>query len=123
MRVYLPRMDQRGSGLLESVLAVAILGAVAVVLLAAFSTSSLASRESQASVGAEQLALSQVEYMKGLPYQTPPASYATVTPTPNYAITTSAVAAESDGNVSLVTITVSLNGQPYLTLETYKVNR
>ncbi len=116
-------MDQRGSSLLESVLAVALLGIVAVVLLAAFSTGSLASRESQSSVGAEQLALSQVEYMKGLPYQTPPASYATVTPTPDYTITASAVAAESDGNVSLVTIAVSLNGQPYLTLQTYKVNR
>ncbi|MDO8531134.1 MAG: type II secretion system protein [Dehalococcoidia bacterium] len=116
-------MDQRGSSLLESVLAVALLGIVAVVLLAGLSSGSLATREAQSSVGAEQMALSQVEYMKGLPYQAPPASYATVTPSPDYTLTASAVSAESDNNVSLVTITVSLNGQPYVTLQTYKTNR
>lgn len=118
------REDQRGTGLLETVLAVAILGTAAAAILAGLSTGLLAIHEAQEKVNVEQIARSQIEYLKTLPYLAPPASYATVaSPSPDFAVTAAAVQAEGDDRISLVTITVYRDAQPVLALETYKTNR
>lgn len=116
--------SQQGAGLLETVLAVAILGTAAVAMGAGLSTGLLAIREAQEQATVEQIARSQAEYLKTLPYLVPPASYATVaSPASDFTLTASAAQAEGDDRLSLVTITVYRNGQPVATVETYKTDR
>ena len=81
------RCGEEGVGLVETLIAVAILGLALTTLLSAVSTGSLATSRSEERVTAENMARSQLEYTKSLPYQPPPASYAAVTPSPGgYAV-------------------------------------
>ena len=58
--------DQRGLGLVESVVAVAILGVAVVAFVVALSTGSIAVREKEHEVTAQSLVQAQLEYGKGM---------------------------------------------------------
>ena len=115
---------QEGVGLVETLVAVAILGVTLVVLLAAISTGSTGVATTEERVTAENLARSQLEYTKSQPYSTAPASYATVTPPAGYAVSADATSIpEGDSSVQKITVTVARDGDTLLTVEDYKVDR
>ena len=117
---------ERGVGLVETLIAVAILSLTLTVLLSAVSTGSLAvSRADERSV-AENLARSQLEYTKSQSYISPPAVYATVAPPTGYTVAVAAAAIptpSTDAAIEKITVTVSRNGQSLLSVEDFKVNR
>lgn len=115
---------QRGAGLVEVLVAVAILGVTLVVFLAAMSTGSLGVATTEEQVTAENVARSQLEYTKSDTYLAAPASYPTVTPPTGYAVSADATSiTEGDGLVQKITVTVTRNGETLLTAEDFKVDR
>lgn len=116
---------EEGVGLVETLIAVGILGLTLTVLLAAVSTGSLAVSRTEERVVAENLARSQLEYTKSQSYLTPPASYATVTPSPGgYSVAVDAVSIPAtDSGIEKITVTVSRDGKTLLQVEDYKVDR
>ena len=128
-RRWLPRSTppggEAGIGLVEALIAVGILGLALTALLSALSTGSMAVSRTDERVAAENLARSQLEYTKSQPYQPLPATYLTVTPSPNdYGV---AVAAEpvpgGDSGVEKITVTVTRGSKQLLVVEDYKVDR
>jgi Tfp pilus assembly protein PilV len=117
---------QAGVGLVETLIAVAILGVTLVALLAAISTGSRGVAITEERVTAENLARSQLEYAKSKTYFTAPASYATVTPPAGYTVSaeaTSILEAGADSSIQKITVTVTRDGVTLLTVEDYKVDR
>ena len=116
--------SERGVTLVETLVAVGILGLALVVFLAGLQTGLISTRQSDSLSTAHELARSQMEYTKAAAYQPAPATYATVTPVSGYAVTANAAAiAGGDANVQLITVQISKDGAPAFTLEGYKVNR
>ena len=113
--------DERGVGLVESLIAVAIVGIALVVFLAALSTGSMAVGTSKRNVTAENLARSQMEDVKG---QTYAASYSTMTEPEGYdiTITVSDVNGRDQNEIQKITVEVSYEGDA-VTVEDYKVDR
>ena len=115
---------QAGVGLVETLVAVAILGVTLTVLLAAISTGSAGVATTEERVTAENLARSQLEYTKSQPYLPAPASYATVTPPAGYAVSAEATSIpDSDSSIQQITVTVTRDGETLLTVEDFKVDR
>ena len=115
---------QQGVGLVEVLVAIAILGVTVTVFLAAISAGSIGVATTEERVTAENLARSQLEYTKSLPYAAAPASYATVTPPAGYALSADATSIpEGDSSVQMITVTVTRDGETLLLVEDYKVDR
>jgi Tfp pilus assembly protein PilV len=116
---------EHGIGLVEALISVAILGLALTALLSAVSTGSMAVSRTDERVTAENLARSQLEYTKSQPYQALPASYATVTPSPDdYGVTVTAEPVPGgDDSIEKITVTVTRNGKDLLVVEDYKVER
>ena len=126
------RNGERGMTLIEVLVALAILAAVAVVFLVGMATSSKAVMVSQKAVAIESLAKSQMESIKAQQYQLPPY------PTPPYSkiaipqdlvdqgynVGIVAIPLHNpDDGIQKITVTVTYNGEPSFTLVGYKVNR
>ncbi len=110
--------------LVETLVAVGILGLTLVVFLAGLQTGLISTKQSDSLSTAHELARSQMEYTKNAPYQAAPAVYATVTPASGYAVTSNAATISGgDANIQLITVQVSKAGAPVFMLEGYKVNR
>ncbi|MCH8061727.1 MAG: prepilin-type N-terminal cleavage/methylation domain-containing protein [Chloroflexi bacterium] len=116
---------QKGFGLIEVLIAVAILSIAATAFLGAISTSAIAINKQDRKITSEALAVSQINHTKSQAYQIAPASYPIIPSVPsNYAVTSNATAiVGKDGNIQLITVTVSRGGNTIYTLEDYKVNR
>ena len=139
------RPAHKGEGgltLVEVLIALGILAAVAVVFLIGMTTSSKAIMVSQESVAAESLAKSEMEYVKSVAYQDAPWSYEIPSSPPSwspahsmpdgyaqYAIQVSAEQMEvnpenppgEDDGIQKITVTVLRNGEAVFTLVGYKV--
>ena len=130
--------DQRGLGLVESLVAVAILGVAVVAFIVALSTGSIAVREGGKEVVAQSLARTQLEYVKNYPYDPAAASYPYVytydeTYNPNpitlpegydiSVVVSSIPEADGDSDIQKIAVTISLGDENILTVEDYKVNR
>jgi len=125
--------DERGAGLVEVLVAVAIMAIVLTIFLSALVTGGLGVRVVHERVTAENIARSQLEYIKNYTYTNGAISYPTVEHSEDYPITidisywhsptqqfTSTRAADS--GMQWITITVSHNGEVF-TIENYKVDR
>lgn len=122
----LPRRlhDERGVTLIETLVAVAILGLTLIVFIAGLQTGLISTRQSDNLSTAHELARSQMEYTKDAAYQPAPAAYATVTPPAGYSVTSNAsTIPEGDASVQLITVQVLKDATPVFTLEGYKVDR
>jgi len=116
--------DEKGIALVESLIAVAIVGSTLVAFVVALSTGSIAVRENDQEVVAQSLARTQLEYTKGYPYDPIPASYPTVNATAGYAISVNVTATpDTDTDIQKITVTISREGEDILTVVDYKVNR
>jgi type II secretory pathway pseudopilin PulG len=114
-----------GIGLVEALVAVAILGLALTALLSAMSTGSMATSRTEERVTAENLARSQLEYVKSQPYRPLGTPYPTVTPYPDdYSVAvTSDIVPDSDPHIEKITVTISRAGKELLTVDDYKVDR
>jgi len=116
--------DQRGLGLAESVVAVAILGVAGVAFVVALSAGSLAVGEHNQEVVAQSLVRSQLEYTKSYPYDPAAITYPTVAVPADYSISVAVSSVpETDTDIQKITVIVSREEQDILTVADYKVNR
>ena len=116
--------SERGFALMESLIAVAILGMTLVVFIAGLSTGLLATGQADRLSTAHELARSQMEYTKNDAFHVAPFTYPTVTPPATYAVTsTASTISGGDANVESITVSVSKDGVSVFSLEGYKVNR
>ena len=116
--------SERGVSLVESLIAVAILGTALVVFMAGISTGSLATGQTDKLSTAHELARSQMESTKDDAFVAAPHSYPTVTPPSGYSVTSTASSIPlGDPDVQLITVQVDRDGAPVFTLEGYKVDR
>jgi type II secretory pathway pseudopilin PulG len=124
-RPSLIMIQQAGFGLVESLLAVAILGSTVFTLLGGLSTGAISVGILQEDIVAENLGRTQLEYTKGLPFNAAPFSYQSISEVPEgYTITADAVAvSERNQNIQRLTITVYRGIEAVYVLEGFKVNR
>ncbi|MFH1031958.1 MAG: type II secretion system protein [Chloroflexota bacterium] len=123
------RIRESGQTLVETAVALAILGTIAVVFLTGVATTSRAAFINDEQATAESLAQSQLEWVKNVSYVNEATQYAP-SPIPsgkdytNYSATISAQPLHvSDNGVQKIIITINHSGKEVLSLVGYKVNR
>ncbi len=122
-KLRIPHREE-GMTLVELLVALGIVGVVLVAFAYALSTGAIAVAESDQEVTLQSLARSQMEYIKGYPFDSGATTYPTVNATDNYSISVAVSATpDADANIQKVTANISRDGQVLLTLEDYKVNR
>lgn len=123
------RGKEAGVGLIETLVALALLGIIAASFLGGLATASKAAFTADERATAECLARSQLEYVKTLDYVTDATEYSPA-PIPGsedysgYSVTISAepVHATDDG-IQKITVTIKHNDKEVVTLESHKVSR
>ena len=116
--------DERGVALVESLIAVAILGTTVVTLIIALATGSIAIRETDQEVVAQSLARTQLEYIKGYAYDPDATTYPTVSAPTGYTISVGVSSIpDTNSNIQKISANISREGGLILTIEDYKVNR
>ena len=116
--------DQIGLGLVETLVAVAILGTSVVAFAAGLSAGSIAVSEQGEKEVTQGLAQTQLEYTKSYAYNPGAVTYPAVAAPPGYSISVGVSAVPgTDANMQKITVTVSREGQAVETVAGYKVNR
>ncbi len=119
---------QLGFTLIETLLAMFILGFLGVTLLTGLWSLSRVNIVGKEQTTAESLARSEMEFIKTQPYQSAPvAAYGTPSSLPipaGWTMSTSVASVHtSDDGIQAVTVYVSHNGRGILSVTDYKVNR
>jgi len=116
--------QQKGLGLVETLVAVAILGTAVVSFITALSAGMIAVGAQDEETAIQRLARSQLEYTKSYTYIPGIKSYPTIAVPEDYAIAVAISAVPgADANIQKITVTVSRDSQILLTISDYKVNR
>jgi prepilin-type N-terminal cleavage/methylation domain-containing protein len=116
--------SERGVTLVETLIAVAVLGIAIVVFVAGLSTGTLSTTKVDRLATAHELARSQMEHTKNEPYNVAPFTYPSVSPPAGFSVSSEATSvALGDAAVQLVTVEVSDAAGVVYTLEGYKVDR
>jgi len=118
--------SQRGTILLESLLAVAILGTIAVVFLGAMCGCLFGADIIEEHFIAANLIRTQLEEIKSQPYNIEDQYTVTVSPPPEYTVlidVTDLSPEEHPDSLQKTAVTVLRAGKHILTVETLKVNR
>ena len=116
--------EHRGLGLVETLVAVAILGTSVVAFVVALSTGSLAVGKQDEEVVAQELAQTQLEYTKSYVFTPGASTYPTISAPDGYSIslTVSSVPNTND-DIQKITATITRNSENIFVVEDYKVNR
>lgn len=116
---------QAGVTLVETIVALSIVGLAMAAFAVATGTSALSLKSVMSENQAASLALAQIEYLKGQPFNASASTYATgVTVPQGYTLATAVLpVAGADSNVQLVRITVTRGGATVLVLDSLKLNR
>ena len=123
-RKYSLLREERGMTLVEALMTIAIIGVVLVTFATGMSSGAIAVRENDQEVTVQSLARTQMEYIKGYPYDSGASTYPTVSTPAGYSISVAVTATpDADSNIQKVTANISRDGQLLLTVEDYKVNR
>jgi Tfp pilus assembly protein PilV len=116
--------DQKGLGLVETLVAVAILGTSVVAFTAGLAAGSISVREQDRIAVSQELAQTQLEYTKSYTYSAAALTYPAVAAPPGYSIAVSVSAVPgADTDIQKITVTVSREGSDVLAVAGYKVNR
>lgn len=113
---------EKGASLLETIVALALMGSISVAFLSGLANTSMARAEANERATAKILAESLIEQIKK---ETFALSYDNVTIPDEFEGYTPVITAESqrNGNIQKIKVSISRAGQEVLTLESYKVNR
>ncbi len=123
-RVKNRAQDQRGLGLVETLVAVAVLGTSVVAFVVALSAGSIAVGEQDEEVVAQSLVRTQLECIKSYPYDSEATTYPAVDSPEGYAISVGVTSIPgTDADIQKITVTISREGEDIITVEDYKVNR
>jgi Tfp pilus assembly protein PilV len=122
MRKFL--LSDSGMGLIDVLVALAIMATAATAFVAAIGTGAMATRDVKEDTIAQSLARSQLEYVKDLPFDADAISYPSIDTPDGYSISADVSSIPgADLNIQMVTITVSQSGETLLVVEEYKHNR
>jgi Tfp pilus assembly protein PilV len=116
--------DQNGIGLVETLVAVAILGTSVVAFATALSAGSIAVGEHDGQAIAQGLAQSQLEYTKSYAYSTGATTYPLLAAPEGYSISVGiSTVPDTDTDIQKITVTVNHGDEEIIKVEDYKVNR
>jgi type II secretory pathway pseudopilin PulG len=116
--------NQKGIGLVETIVAVAILGTALIAFVVSLSVGSLAVNALDKETIAQSLAQTQMEYIKDCLYDPNAVTYPVLTPPATYSVTVDVSPVPGgDVNIQKITVTVYKDGVSLLTVYGYKVNR
>lgn len=116
--------NQKGISLVETLVAVAILGTAVVAFVVSLSTGSLAVNEHNKETTAQGLAQTQMEYTKDYTFDSGAATYPVLDVPETYNVSVGVEAVPgTDDNIQKITVTVLKDGVSVFTLADYKVNR
>ena len=121
-----PVSGQHGSGLLEVLLATAIMGTIAVVFLSAIDGGMSRAAHVEGRLTADSLVRTQIEDLKSLPYDAANYYPVTVSPPAGFSVTVDVVDAspvDYPSTLQEILVTVLRDGRPILAVETIKVAR
>jgi type II secretory pathway pseudopilin PulG len=118
---------KRGEGgitLVESLVAIAILGGGVLTMILAMSGGALAVGENDREVTAQSLARTQLEYTKNYAYNPGATTYPTISAPAGYSISVGVTTVpNTNTDIQKITANISLNGAVIMTVADYKVNR
>ena len=114
--------SQKGMGLVETLVAVAILGTSVAAFVVALSAGSLTVGEQGKEAVAQSLAQTQMEYTKGEPYAI---TYPALAAPASYSVSVNvfSVPGTDIADIQKITVTILNDGVNLLTVSDYKVNR
>ncbi len=116
--------DERGITLVESIVAIAILGGGVLTLVLTMSGGALAVRENDQQAIAQGLARTQLEYVKNYPYAPGATTYPAVSVPDGYGIAVGvATVPGANNNIQKITANITRDGAVIMTVQDYKVNR
>ncbi len=116
--------DERGLALMESLIAVVVLGTTVLSFTVGLATGALGIRENDQEVVAQGLARTQLEYTKSYAYDPSATTYPIVSTPPGYAIAVSvSFVPSTNSNIQKVTANITRDGNLIMTIKDYKVNR
>jgi type II secretory pathway pseudopilin PulG len=123
-KIYRPFRGQRGIGLVETLMAVAILGTAVVAFVTALSAGSIAVGEHDGEAMAQGLAQSQLEYTKSYSYSPGATTYPLLAAPEGYSLSVGVSAVpDTDNDIQKITVTVNRGGEDIMQVQDYKVNR
>jgi Tfp pilus assembly protein PilV len=115
--------SQKGIGLVETLVAVAILGTAVVTFISALSTGAISVGDNEQETIAQRLAQSQLESTQSAAFALS-GVYPTITTPTGYSLTVQAGSVTgADVNIQKITVTVLRNSISIFTVSSYKVNR
>jgi prepilin-type N-terminal cleavage/methylation domain-containing protein len=120
----IPMKGERAFTLIEVLLSLALLGILAVVFLATFSTGSRVLISTDEQETAKNVAEGQMEYVQQQPYAAsyPAAPIGTEYPGYSASISTSNITSR-DGNIQRITVIITHHGEEAMRLEGFKARR
>jgi len=118
---------ESGTTLVETLVALAILGTIAVIFLSGLATTSKAAFTVDEQATAESLAQSQMEWVQNASYSATGYSPAPIPTGKDYINYSATIMAESlhnpDDGIQKIAVTVRHSGETVITLQGYKVDR
>ena len=116
--------DERGLALVESLVAVAVLGTTVLAFTVALATGALGVSENKQEAVVQSLVRTQLEYTKSYSYNATATTYPTVATPPGYAISVAVSSiAGTNSNIQRVTANITRDGNLIKTIKDYKMNR
>jgi type II secretory pathway pseudopilin PulG len=116
--------NQSGMSLLEALVSIALLGGIILVMVFAMSGGILSVGENAEEVTAQELARSQMEYIKSCAYAPGATTYPIVDLPADYTISVGVESVpETNEDIQKVTANISRGGELIMTVTDYKVNR
>jgi Tfp pilus assembly protein PilV len=116
--------EQRGLGLVETLVAVAILGTAVVAFVTALSAGSMAVGEHDGEAMAQGLAQSQLEYTKSYAYSPGAVTYPLLAAPAGYSLSVGVSSVpNTDTDIQKITVIINRGDEDILQVEDYKVNR
>lgn len=116
--------EESGIGLVEALVAIAILGVGVTAFITDLSVGSVGVNIQSEEVVAQGLAQTQVEVIKNAEYDPTGAAYTPISAPTGYAVSVNTNSAiYSNNNIQKITVTINHSGSDIFTIEDYKVNR
>ena len=110
--------------LVEGLVSIGILGGVVLVMIFGMSGGALAVKENGQETTVQNLARTQMEYIKSYPYNPSATTYPTIAVPPEYSIVVTVTSVpDTNTNIQKVTANISRNSKLLMTVSDYKGNR